>query len=60
MVSCREMNLDGFYTLDLSSAPGGLPGWDARLNEAVPDPAFSGTCRIATQADGSTNGLGTA
>ena len=54
------MNPDGFYTLDTSFAPGGLPEWDARLNEAVPDPAFSGTFRIATQADGSTNGLGRA
>lgn len=54
------MNPDGFYTLDLSFAPGGLPGWDARLNEAVLDLVFSGMCRIATQADGSTNGLGAA
>ena len=61
MVFCREMNPDGSYTPDLSFAPSGLPGWDARSNEAVPDPAFSGTFRIAaTQADGSTNALGTA
>ena len=60
MASCREMNPDGSYALAVSFAPGGRPGWDVRLDEAVSDPAFVGTFRIAAQASSSTNYRGVA